>query len=212
MIGDNVSVMRQYFGTDGIRGRTGIFPITAEFCLKLGWAAGQVLAREGKGTVVIGKDTRLSGYMLVSALESGLISAGCDVILLGPMPTPGVAYLARELGADAGVVVSASHNPYYDNGVKFFSHDGKKLPDTIESAIEQQLALPMTTAEPMNIGRATILKDAGERYQRFCQQSFQATRDLKHLHIVVDCAHGATYHMAPEVFRALRRHGNHFAL
>lgn len=198
-----MSVVRRYFGTDGIRGRTGVMPITAEFCLKLGWAAGQVLAREGKGSVVIGKDTRLSGYMLVSALESGFISAGLDVKLLGPMPTPGVAYLARALGADAGVVVSASHNPYYDNGVKFFSFEGKKLPDDLEHQIEAQLALPMTTAEPMNIGRATLLQDARKRYQDFCVHTFQSTRNLSHLHIVVDCAHGATYHIAPEVFREL---------
>ncbi len=198
-----MSVQRKYFGTDGIRGRTGVHPITAEFALKLGWAVGQILAQDGHGTVVIGKDTRLSGYMLSAALESGFVAAGLDVYLLGPMPTPAIAYLTRSVGAQVGVVVSASHNPYYDNGIKFFSGEGKKLPDTIESKIEELLNVPMTTAEPQNIGKARFMDDAAGRYIEFCKGTFLKAHDLKGIKIVLDCANGATYHIAPNVFTEL---------
>lgn len=198
-----MSLERKYFGTDGIRGRTGVHPITAEFALKLGWAVGQVLAQDGHGTVLIGKDTRISGYMLASALESGLIAAGLDVYLLGPMPTPGVAHLTQSLDAQVGVVVSASHNPYYDNGIKFFSAEGKKLPDAIESKIEAFLSLPMTTVEPRQMGKAKIMGDAPGRYIEFCKGTFLKPYDLKGIKMVVDCANGATYHIAPHVFTEL---------
>ncbi|MBS0289346.1 MAG: phosphoglucosamine mutase [Proteobacteria bacterium] len=198
-----MSVPRKYFGTDGIRGRTGVHPITAEFALKLGWAAGKVLAQEGRGTVVIGKDTRISGYMLSAALEAGFVSAGLDVLLLGPMPTPAVAYLTRSVGAQVGVVVSASHNPYYDNGIKFFSSEGKKLPDAIESKIENLLGEPMTTVQANDIGRAKFLEDAAGRYIEFCKGTFLSSFDLKRLKIIIDCANGATYHIAPHVFTEL---------
>ena len=194
---------RQYFGTDGIRGRTGQEPITAEFALRLGWAVGQVLVQDGKGTVLIGKDTRISGYMLSAGLEAGLISSGLDVWLLGPMPTPGVAYLTRSLGAQVGVVVSASHNPYYDNGIKFFSGDGAKLPDSVEAKIEDLLSKPMQTAEPKNIGRAKMLPDAKGRYIEFCKSTFPQGYDLRGMKIVIDCANGANYHIAPHVFAEL---------
>lgn len=198
-----MSQARKYFGTDGIRGRTGVFPITAEFALKLGWAVGQVLAQDGKGTVLIGKDTRISGYMLASALEAGLTASGLDVYLLGPMPTPGVAFLTRTLDAQAGVVVSASHNPYYDNGIKFFSGDGKKLPDLIEAKIENLIAKEMTTVESHHVGRAKTLVDAPGRYIEFCKSTFLKPYDLKGIKIVIDCANGATYHIAPHVFTEL---------
>lgn len=198
-----MSQQRKYFGTDGIRGRTGVPPITAEFALKLGWAVGQVLAQDGKGTVLIGKDTRISGYMLAAALEAGLIASGLDVYLLGPMPTPGIAYLTRSLGAQVGVVVSASHNPYYDNGIKFFNSDGKKLPDTIESKIEGFLAQDMTTVEPRQIGRAKIRSDAAARYIEFCKSTFLQKYDLRGIKLVLDCANGATYHIAPHIFTEL---------
>jgi len=198
-----VSDQRKYFGTDGIRGRTGVPPITAEFALKLGWAVGQVLAQDGKGTVLIGKDTRISGYMLAAALEAGLIASGLDVYLLGPMSTPGVAYLTRSLGAQVGVVVSASHNPYYDNGIKFFSSEGKKLPDAIESKIESFLAQEMTTVDPRQIGRAKIRSDAAARYIEFCKSTFLQKYDLKGIKLVLDCANGATYHIAPYIFTEL---------
>ncbi|MGE3318158.1 MAG: phosphoglucosamine mutase [Candidatus Berkiella sp.] len=198
-----MSQQRKYFGTDGIRGRTGVPPITAEFALKLGWAVGQVLAQDGKGTVLIGKDTRISGYMLAAALEAGLIASGLDVYLLGPMPTPGIAYLTRSLGAQVGVVVSASHNPYYDNGIKFFSSDGKKLPDTIESKIEGFLTQSMTTVEPRQIGRAKIRSDAAARYIEFCKSTFLQKYDLRGIKLVLDCANGATYHVAPHIFTEL---------
>lgn len=194
---------RQYFGTDGIRGRTGIPPITADFCLKLGWAAGQVLGEAGRGTVVIGQDPRLSGNLLTSALESGFIAAGLDVILLGVVPTPAVAYLTRILNAVAGVVVSASHNPYYDNGVKFFSHKGQKLPDSVEMAIEAALAQPMTTTATSQLGQTQSCQDSVMRYRDFCCQSFQSQQDLSDLHIVIDGANGATYQVAPAVFEQL---------
>ncbi len=198
-----MSDQRKYFGTDGIRGRTGVPPITAEFALKLGWAVGQVLAQDGKGTVLIGKDTRISGYMLAAALEAGLIASGLDVYLLGPMPTPGIAYLTRSLGAQVGVVVSASHNPYYDNGIKFFSSDGKKLPDAIESKIESFLAQEMTTVDPRQIGRAKIRSDAAARYIEFCKSTFLQKYDLRGIKLVLDCANGATYHIAPYIFTEL---------
>lgn len=198
-----MSESRKYFGTDGIRGRTGVPPITAEFALKLGWAVGQVLAQDGKGTVLIGKDTRISGYMLAAALEAGLIASGLDVYLLGPMPTPGIAYLTRSLGAQIGVVVSASHNPYYDNGIKFFTGEGKKLPDSIESRIESYLAQDMTTVDPHQIGRAKIRSDAAARYIEFCKSTFLAKFDLKGIKLVLDCANGATYHVAPHIFAEL---------
>ncbi|MBS0288055.1 MAG: phosphoglucosamine mutase [Proteobacteria bacterium] len=198
-----MSSQRKYFGTDGIRGRTGVYPITAEFALKLGWAVGQILAQDGRGTVVIGKDTRISGYMLSAALEAGFVASGLDVYLLGPMPTPAIAYLTRSVGAQVGVVVSASHNPYYDNGIKFFSGEGKKFPDAIESKIENLLTAPMTTAQPHHIGRAKFLEDAAGRYIEFCKNTFLKSHDLKGIKIVIDCANGATYHIAPNVFAEL---------
>lgn len=194
---------RKYFGTDGIRGRTGVPPITAEFALKLGWAAGQVLSKKGKGSVLIGKDTRISGYMLSAALEAGFIASGLDVYLSGPIPTPGVAYLTRSLGAQVGVVVSASHNPYYDNGIKFFSSEGKKLPDAVESEIEALLETQMTTVDPKNMGRAKMLSDSAGRYIEFCKRSFAQPHDLKGLKLVIDCANGAAFHIAPHVFTEL---------
>lgn len=194
---------RKYFGTDGIRGRTGVPPITAEFALKLGWAAGQVLSKRGKGRVLIGKDTRISGYMLSAALESGFIASGLDVYLSGPIPTPGVAYLTRSLGAQIGVVVSASHNPYYDNGIKFFNSDGKKLPDSIEMEIENLLESEMTMVSPKNLGRAKMLSDSAGRYIEFCKRSFVHSHDLGGLKVVIDCANGAAFHIAPHVFTEL---------
>ncbi|MFI4938587.1 MAG: phosphoglucosamine mutase [Candidatus Berkiellales bacterium] len=192
---------RKYFGTDGIRGRTGVPPITAEFALKLGWAVGRVLAEPGNGKAVIGKDTRLSGYMFTAALEAGFIAAGLDVYLMGPIPTPGIAYLTQSLNAQIGVVVSASHNPYYDNGIKFFSADGKKLPDEVEIKIEALLEKNMTTVDPHQIGRAIMLDDAADRYITFCKNTF--SDDLTGMKIVLDCANGATYHVAPHVFSEL---------
>ncbi|MGZ5050809.1 MAG: phosphoglucosamine mutase [Methylobacter sp.] len=191
---------RKYFGTDGIRGRVGESPITADFFLKLGWAAGRVFASEGHGFVLVGKDTRISGYMFESALEAGLTAAGVDTRLLGPMPTPGVAYLARTLRAQAGIVISASHNPYYDNGIKFFSVQGTKLPDEIERKIESYIDSPITTVESSKLGKAKRLVDAPGRYIEFCKASVPAGLDFSGMKIVVDCAHGATYHIAPHVF------------
>lgn len=194
---------RQYFGTDGVRGRVGEMPIVPEFAMKLGWAAGKVLAASGKPSVVIGKDTRLSGYMLEAALHSGLSAAGVDVRLLGPMPTPAVAHLARAFHASAGVVISASHNPYFDNGIKFFSADGKKLPDSIEHEIEDWLEKPMTIDNPDAVGKTLRQEDAKGRYIEFCKASFPYHLSLRGLKIVVDCAHGATYQVGPAVFREL---------
>lgn len=202
---------RQYFGTDGIRGRVGVAPITPDFVLKLGYAAGKVLAgadraQQKKGnrpTVLIGKDTRVSGYMLEAALESGFSAAGVDVMLAGPMPTPGVAYLTRALRLSAGVVISASHNPYNDNGIKFFSADGNKLPDEVELEIERQLEQPMECAPSERLGKARRLDDAGGRYIEFCKSTFPASFDLRGLKLVVDCAHGAAYDVAPHVFHEL---------
>lgn len=194
---------RKYFGTDGIRGRVGIWPITPEFVLKLGWAIGKVLARQGNGKVLIGKDTRISGYMFESVLESGLSAAGIDTRLLGPMPTPAIAYLTRTLRAQAGIVISASHNPYYDNGIKFFSAQGTKLPDSIELAIEEQIEQQMTTVESTELGKAVRVDDAPGRYIEFCKSTVSSDILLNGLKIVVDCANGAAYHIAPDVFREL---------
>lgn len=191
---------KKYFGTDGIRGKVGDYPITADFLLKLGWAAGQVFANGGHDFVLVGKDTRISGYMFESALEAGLTAAGVDTRLLGPMPTPGVAYLTRTLRAQAGIVISASHNPYYDNGVKFFSVHGTKLPDDVEEQIEHFIDAPMTTVESSSLGKAKRVDDAAGRYIEFCKASVPTRLDFDGLRIVVDCAHGATYHIAPHVF------------
>lgn len=193
-------VTKKYFGTDGIRGRVGEHPITADFFLKLGWAAGRVFASEGHGFVLVGKDTRISGYMFESALEAGLTAAGVDTRLLGPMPTPGIAYLTRTLRAQAGIVISASHNHYYDNGVKFFSVQGTKLPDEIERKIERHIDSPMTTVESSKLGKAKRLVDAAGRYIEFCKASVPTRLDFSGMRIIVDCAHGATYHIAPHVF------------
>ena len=195
--------MKRYFGTDGIRGRVGEAPITPDFVLKLGWAAGRVLAEGRKGMVLIGKDTRISGYMFESVLEAGLTSAGVDVGLLGPMPTPAIAYLTRTLRARAGIVISASHNPYPDNGIKFFDSDGRKLPDEVELAIETMLETPLTTVESHELGKAHRVQDAVGRYIEFCKGTVPWGLSLKGLSIVLDCAHGATYHVAPQVFEEL---------
>lgn len=194
---------RRYFGTDGIRGKVGVWPITPEFVLKLGWAIGMVLARSGYGKVLIGKDTRISGYMFESVLEAGLSSAGIDTHLLGPMPTPAIAYLTRTLRAQAGIVISASHNLFDDNGIKFFSHQGIKLPDHIEQAIEAQLEEPMTTVPSVQLGKAIRVVDAPGRYIEFCKSTVASDMILTGLKIVVDCANGAAYHIAPSVFREL---------
>ena len=195
---------KTYFGTDGVRGRVGEYPITPDFMLKLGWAAGRVFAQEGsQHNVLIGKDTRISGYMFESALEAGLSAAGVNTQLLGPMPTPAIAYLTRTFRARAGIVISASHNPYYDNGIKFFSQDGMKLPDEIEYRIEEQLDLPMTTVESSRLGKATRIEDAAGRYIEFCKSTVPSAIDFNGYKIVVDCAHGSTYHVAPPVFREL---------
>lgn len=202
---NNLPLPRKYFGTDGIRGRVGVWPINAEFILKLGWAVGKVLARQGSGTgkVLIGKDTRISGYMFESVLEAGLSSAGVDIHLLGPMPTPAIAYLTRTLRAQAGIVISASHNPYYDNGIKFFSAQGTKLPDELEVAIEEQLGLAMTTVDSAQLGKAVRVEDAPGRYIEFCKSTVSSDITLHGLKIIVDCANGAAYHVAPSVFREL---------
>ncbi|OAJ33390.1 phosphoglucosamine mutase [Piscirickettsia salmonis] len=199
-----MSTKRKYFGTDGVRGRVGQAPITADFILQLGWAVGSVIRREsGAGKVVIGKDTRISGYMFEAALEAGFSAAGVDVYLLGPMPTPAIAYLTRTFHADAGVVISASHNPYYDNGIKFFSAQGVKLPDHIELMIEAELEKPMQTVESLELGKAWRIDDAPGRYIEYCKATIPNDLTLSGLKIVVDCAHGATYHVAPSVFREL---------
>ncbi len=191
---------RKYFGTDGIRGRVGEGHINPEFVLKLGWAAGRVLGQGEGGKVLIGKDTRISGYMFEAALEAGLAAAGVDIRMLGPMPTPGIAYLTRTLHASAGIVISASHNPYEDNGIKFFSADGNKLPDRIEELIEQELEKPMTTVSSARLGKAKRLEDARGRYIEFCKSTIPSKWNFHGLKVVVDCAHGATYHIAPDVF------------
>jgi len=201
-------VTRKYFGTDGVRGKVGQDPITPDLVMRLGYAAGKVLAglpRKGmeRPAVLIGKDTRVSGYMLESALEAGLSSAGVDVLLVGPMPTPAVAYLTRALRLSAGIVISASHNPYDDNGIKFFSGNGFKLPDATESAIERELARPLKCMPSLRLGKARRLDDAAGRYVEFCKSAFPPQLHLRGMRIVVDCAHGAAYHIAPHVFHEL---------
>jgi phosphoglucosamine mutase len=193
---------KRYFGTDGIRGKVGEDKVTPEFVLKLGWAAGRVLGKSG-GSVLIGKDTRISGYMFESALEAGLAASGMNVLLTGPMPTPGIAYLTQTFHARAGIVISASHNPYYDNGIKFFAGTGQKLPDDVELAIEEELDKPMKTINSESIGRARRITDAAGRYVEFCKSSIPMATSLKGMKVVIDCAHGATYHIAPEVFTEL---------
>ena len=194
---------RKYFGTDGIRGRVGDAPVTPDFVLRLGFAAGKVLARHGSRKVIIGKDTRISGYMLESALEAGLAAAGLSAAFTGPMPTPAVAYLTRTFRAEAGIVISASHNPYYDNGIKFFTIDGTKLPDEVEEAIEAEMEKPLTCVESAELGKASRIVDAAGRYIEFCKATGPHELRLNELKIVVDCANGATYHIAPSVFREL---------
>jgi phosphoglucosamine mutase len=199
---------KQYFGTDGIRGKVGESPITPDFMLKLGWACGRVFARiagagEEHSTVIIGKDTRVSGYMFESALEAGLVAAGVDVRLLGPMPTPAVALMTRSHRAQAGIVISASHNPYYDNGIKFFNAEGHKLDDTVELAIEQELAQALETVDSAAIGKVIRVVDAAGRYIEFCKSTVPDRFSLRGVKLVVDCAHGATYHIAPSVFTEL---------
>ena len=194
---------KKYFGTDGIRGRVGTYPITPDFMLKLGWAAGMAFRKMGACKVLVGKDTRISGYMFESALEAGLTSAGADVMLLGPMPTPAIAYLTRTFHAEAGIVISASHNPHDDNGIKFFSGKGTKLPDEVELMIEELLDTPMTVVESSQIGKVSRINDASGRYIEFCKSSVPTGTSFSGLKIVVDCAHGATYKVAPSVFREL---------
>ena len=198
---------KQYFGTDGIRGEVGQFPIVPEFMTRLGYAAGKVLSKDAKAgqrcKVLIGKDTRISGYLLESALEAGFTAAGVDIMLCGPMPTPGVAYLTKALGLSAGVVISASHNPYQDNGIKFFSANGDKLDDEFELAIEAELEKPMGCVSAHELGKAFRLDDAAVRYIKFCKSTFPVDLNLKGLKLVVDCANGAAYHTAPHVFHDL---------
>ncbi len=199
----NVKQGKRFFGTDGIRGRVGQEPITPEFMLKLGWAVGRVLASERHSRVLIGKDTRISGYMFESALQAGLSAAGADILLLGPMPTPAIAYLTRTLRAAVGIVISASHNPYYDNGIKFFSSTGTKLSDKAELAIEAMLSKQMETQDSDKLGKAERVRDAAGRYIEFCKSTIPSSIALNNLKIVVDCANGATYHIAPYVFSEL---------
>ncbi len=198
---------RKYFGTDGIRGQVGQLPITPDFVMRLGYAAGKVLAHDaamgGRPTVLIGKDTRISGYMLEASLEAGFAAAGVDVMLAGPMPTPAIAYLTRALRLAAGVVISASHNPFQDNGIKFFSASGNKLPDAVEVAIEAAIEEPMVCVSSDKLGKAKRLDDARGRYVEFCKSTFPNELDLRGLKLVVDCAHGAAYHIAPDVFHEL---------
>ncbi len=195
--------MKQYFGTDGIRGAVGTAPITPDFMLKLGWAAGRVLGGAEGGRVLIGKDTRISGYMFESALEAGLSAAGVDTLLLGPLPTPAVSYLTRTFSAQAGIVISASHNPFQDNGIKFFGPDGKKLDDSLEFEIERLVDQPLATVEAKKLGKARRVNDAIGRYIEFCKSTYTANAGLKGLRIVLDCAHGAGYQVGPAVFREL---------
>ncbi|MDP3440210.1 MAG: phosphoglucosamine mutase, partial [Azonexus sp.] len=200
---------RKYFGTDGVRGLVGQSPITPDFVMRLGYSAGKVLLSQGsmptgeRPTVLIGKDTRISGYMLESALEAGFSAAGVDVCLVGPLPTPAVAYLTRALRLQAGIVISASHNPYYDNGIKFFSAQGAKLPDEVERAIEVGVDQPIVCVSSAELGRVKRIDDARGRYIEFCKSTFPNHHDLRGLKIVIDCAHGAAYHTAPNVFHEL---------
>jgi phosphoglucosamine mutase len=202
---ERAGVSRKYFGTDGVRGTVGRDPITPGFVMRLGQAAGRVLARgaSGRPTVLIGKDTRISGYMLEAALEAGFSSVGVDTVLCGPLPTPAVAYLTRAQRLTAGVVISASHNPYPDNGIKFFSGRGTKLPDDVEAAIEAEVELPQSCVDSKDLGRARRLDDAGGRYVEFCKSTFPNEFDLRGMKVVIDCANGAAYHVAPEVFHEL---------
>ena len=194
---------KKFFGTDGIRGTVGSYPITPDFMLKLGWAAGRVLGAAKGSKILIGKDTRISGYMIESALEAGLSAAGVDIQLLGPMPTPAIAYLTRTVNAQAGIVISASHNPYADNGIKFFSADGTKLADDVEYAIEAELEKELTCCESAVLGKASRITDAPGRYIEFCKNTFPGGLSLNGLKVVADCANGATYHIAPKVFNEL---------
>lgn len=194
---------KKYFGTDGIRGQVGTHPITPEFVLKLGWAVGTAFRKQGSCRVMIGKDTRISGYMFESALEAGLSAAGAHVQLLGPMPTPAIAYLTRTFQADAGIVISASHNPFYDNGIKFFSADGSKLPDSLELEIERLVDAPMQVVDSAALGKVFRVEDASGRYIEFCKSSVPTSTSFKGLKMVLDCANGATYKVAPNVFREL---------
>ncbi len=198
-----MSEIKQFFGTDGIRGRVGVHPINAEFVLKLGWAVGKYFSNKGPAKILIGKDTRVSGYMFESALEAGLTAAGANTKLLGPMPTPAIAYLTRTLRAQAGIVISASHNGYEDNGIKFFCEDGFKLPDEVEMAIEAEIAKSMETVASKHLGKATRIQDAPGRYIEFCKSTIGTKFRLSGLKVVIDCAHGATYHIAPAVFTEL---------
>lgn len=197
---------RQYFGTDGIRGRVGEYPITPDFVIKLGWAIGNYFAQNNKGEsnrILIGKDTRISGYMFESALQAGIVASGVNVSLLGPMPTPAIAYLARTLGAQAGIVISASHNAYHDNGIKFFSGNGSKLSDEAELAIEAYLDMPLVTVSSDKLGKVARINDAAGRYIEYCKSTVPIGFSLKGMRLVIDCAHGATYHIAGNVFREL---------
>ena len=194
---------KKFFGTDGIRGTVGTYPITPDFMLKLGWAAGRVLGGKSGGKILIGKDTRISGYLIESALEAGLSAAGIDAQLLGPMPTPAIAYLTQTLHAKAGIVISASHNPFEDNGIKFFSPEGTKLGDDVEHAIEAELNKDIICNESASLGKASRLEDARGRYIEFCKSTFPRTLGLNKLKIVIDCANGATYQIAPKVFEEL---------
>ncbi|MCW8328242.1 phosphoglucosamine mutase [Photobacterium sp. SDRW27] len=198
-----MTMTRKYFGTDGVRGKVGDYPITPDFALKLGWAAGRVLSRLGTKKVIIGKDTRISGYMLESALEAGLSAAGINAVLTGPIPTPAVAYLTKTFRAEAGIVISASHNPYYDNGIKFFSASGEKLPDEVELAIEAELDKDIECVESHLLGKASRMDDAAGRYIEFCKGTFPSSLSLAGLKLVVDSANGAAYHIAPAVFSEL---------
>ena len=194
---------RKYFGTDGVRGSVGEGPITPDFVMKLGWAAGRVLSKDGDGPIIIGKDTRISGYMFESALEAGLSAAGIDIRLLGPMPTPGIAYLTRTTRALGGIVISASHNPYYDNGIKFFSAKGLKLPDEVELEIEAEIEKPIETVYSRHLGKAIRMADAARRYIEFCKSKVDPTLDYNSIKVVLDCAHGAGYNVAPKIFEEL---------
>jgi phosphoglucosamine mutase len=194
---------KKYFGTDGIRGHVGQAPITPDFMLKLGWAAGMVFRKQGRCRILVGKDTRISGYMFESALQAGISAAGADVALLGPMPTPGIAYLTRTFKAEAGIVISASHNPHYDNGIKFFSSTGQKLPDATEQMIEELIDAPMHVVDSEQLGKASRIVDAAGRYIEFCKSSVPTSTDFSGFKVVIDCAHGATYRIAPSVFSEL---------
>lgn len=194
---------KNYFGTDGVRGRVGELPITADYLLKLGWAVGKVFRDSGKSSVLIGKDTRISGYLIESALQAGFSAAGINVYLAGPMPTPAIAYLTRTIRAHIGVVISASHNPYEDNGVKFFTEDGFKITKECEEKIRHYMQCPIETSSSKNLGKASRVHDAEGRYIEFCKSSIPHRTHFKNLKIVLDCANGSTYHIAPEVFTEL---------